>query len=90
MRFVFLIVTIFAPVLAGAQTTTARERAEPTIVGFNGYALTISYAVVRDAPVPDKVVQKASIVCRSVGKSPELQTIDNYSDFRANFFFVCL
>lgn len=63
---------------------------EMPVFGFNGYSFIVDARKIRGGETPQAVLERASAVCGSVGKSAELQVTDEISDFRAKFYYICL
>lgn len=81
----------FAAIISAMTFTASAAIANETpVFFFNGYSFTISAVKLKGAETPEIVTKKATEVCGSVGKRPELQVATETSDFRAEFAFICL
>lgn len=85
MRLIALFVLMAAPVWATPGNPT-----EPSVTRYNGFSLAIEFASENGPNVPESVDKKAQRVCGSIGKSAEIQSIRRVSNYRAEFFFICL
>jgi hypothetical protein len=89
-KLVFPLVGIFA-----ASAPAIGYAAGPSVISWNGFSLTVSAVTVAiNGVVPDMpkaVMAKATKVCASNGKKPELQGDQKVPGrMRTDYFFICL
>lgn len=84
MRYLAILALIGAPLVVAAQQRPAY------VADFNGYYLAISLSSLDSVADFAPADLKASEVCESVGKAPELQYREKVTDYRFMLFYVCL
>ncbi|MGC1497289.1 MAG: hypothetical protein WA790_15880 [Sulfitobacter sp.] len=77
-------------IIAAILAATTAQANEMPVFGFNGFSFVIEALKIRGGETPATVTERANVVCRSVGKTAEMQITDEISDFRARFHYICL
>lgn len=84
MKVLAFLAMIFAPSVALAQQKPAH------VTDFNGYFLTVSFSFLEAVPDFEPADLKASEVCQSVSKTPELQYREKVTPNRFLLFYLCI